>query len=42
MPEPEPEEPAVSAKEKTRDVDEFFDPPEIISGKKFRNCKFCR
>jgi len=40
-PEPEAEKLALSAKEKTRDVDEFFDQPVTISGKKYRHCKYC-
>jgi hypothetical protein len=34
-PEPEPEIMAVSAKEKTWDVDEFFEKSVTISGKKY-------
>ena len=41
-PEPELENQAISVKDQTCDVDEFFKQPETMSGKKYRNCKFCR
>ncbi|KAH9020790.1 hypothetical protein EDB85DRAFT_1895983 [Lactarius pseudohatsudake] len=41
-PEPELKKPTLSAKEKTRDINEFFEEPETVSGKKSRRCKFCK
>ena len=41
-PEPELENQAISVKDQICDVDEFFEQPETMSGKKSRNCKFCR
>src|SRR6201996_5694791 len=41
-PEPKLEVKVLSVKDRNQDLDEFFEPPETISGKKYRNCKFCR
>src|ERR1700761_5337350 len=41
-PEPKLEVKVLSVKDRNQDLDEFFEQPETISGKKYRNCKFCR
>ena len=41
-PEPELGSHTLLVKDRSRDVDELFEQPETVSGKKYRNCKFCR
>lgn len=41
-PSPELEIQVLSVKDQNWDLDEFFEQSEMISGKKYQNCKFCR